>query len=161
MTDPFQIGEWHADPSLRTLSCADAEVHLELKHMQVLALLARHRGRVITKERILQNVWADTFVGDEVLSRAISELRRALGDNAKSPTFIQTIPKGGYRLIAPVAIEKLEDEEVARPRVRTTRSRGQSWWFPSVTAALALAAAYTVWSLAFSRPQRRRASIGR
>lgn len=155
MTDPFQIGEWHADPSVRTLSCADAEVHLELKHMQVLALLAKHRGRVVTKERILQNVWADTFVGDEVLSRAISELRRVLGDSAKSPKFIQTIPKGGYRLIAPVVIEELERGEVEMPTLRTTRSRGGPWWFPPLTAAFALAAAYALWNLAYSNPRRR------
>jgi DNA-binding winged helix-turn-helix (wHTH) protein len=131
--------------------------------MQVLALLATHRGRVVTKERILQNVWADTFVGDEVLSRAISELRRVLGDNAKSPKFIQTIPKGGYRLIAPVVIDELEWGEVERIELWTTRSRGPSWWFPPVAAALAfaLAAAYTAWSLAHSEPLRQRAPSGR
>jgi dipeptidyl aminopeptidase/acylaminoacyl peptidase len=59
----------------------------------------------VTKERLLQTVWADTFVGDEVLARAISELRRVLGDDPKAPRFIQTIPKGGYRLIAPVRFD--------------------------------------------------------
>jgi Tol biopolymer transport system component len=70
--------------------------------MQVLTVLAEHAGHVVSKERLLQTVWADTFVGDEALSKAISELRRCLGDDPKAPRFIQTIPKGGYRLVSAV-----------------------------------------------------------
>src|SRR5262245_58503860 len=98
----FSIGEWRVNPSLRTIANGQREVRLEPKQIDVLVLLAEHAGQVVSKERLLQTVWADTFVGDEVLSRAVSELRRALGDDPKTPRFIQTIPKGGYRLIAPV-----------------------------------------------------------
>jgi DNA-binding winged helix-turn-helix (wHTH) protein len=73
------------------------EFRLEPKVMQVLVQLAEQAGEVVPKQRLLQTVWADTFVGDEVLSRAISELQRAFGDDPKAPQFIQTIPKGGYR----------------------------------------------------------------
>ena len=68
--------------------------------MQVLVLLAAHAGQVVAKERLMQTVWPDTFVTDDVLTRAISELRRVFGDDAKESRFIQTIPKSGYRLIA-------------------------------------------------------------
>src|SRR5580765_8167336 len=102
MLGAFSIGDWRVDPSLRTLSGVKGERHLEPKLMQVLVLLAEHAGQVVSKERLLETVWADTFVGDEVLSRSISELRRALGDDSKAPRYIQTIPKGGYRLIASV-----------------------------------------------------------
>jgi TolB-like protein len=70
--------------------------------MQVLVLLAAHAGQVVAKERLIQTVWPDTFVTDDVLTRAISELRRVFGDDARDSRFIQTIPKSGYRLIAPV-----------------------------------------------------------
>ena len=71
--------------------------------MQVLVLLAAHAGQVVAKERLIQTVWPDTFVTDDVLTRAISELRRVFGDDAKESRFIQTIPKSGYRLIARVS----------------------------------------------------------
>ena len=71
--------------------------------MQVLVCLAAHAGQVVPKEDLMRTVWPDTFVGDDVLTRAISELRRVLGDAVRNPRFIQTIPKSGYRLIAPVS----------------------------------------------------------
>ena len=70
--------------------------------MQVLLCLAEQPGQVIPKQRLIQRVWPDTFVSDDVLTRSISELRRAFGDDAREPRFIQTIPRGGYRLIARV-----------------------------------------------------------
>jgi Tol biopolymer transport system component/DNA-binding winged helix-turn-helix (wHTH) protein len=105
MPGAFFIGDWRVDPSLHSISGASGEVRLEPKVMQVLVELAEHPGQVVSKDRLLQTVWADTFVGDEVLARAISELRRVLGDDPKAPRFIQTIPKGGYRLIAPVRFD--------------------------------------------------------
>jgi DNA-binding winged helix-turn-helix (wHTH) protein/Tfp pilus assembly protein PilF len=70
--------------------------------MQVLVCLAEHQGELVTKEQLIRAVWADTFVTDDVLTRCISELRKALNDDPKQPRFIETIPKGGYRLIAHV-----------------------------------------------------------
>src|ERR1700686_5828097 len=70
--------------------------------MGVLVCLAQHAGQSVSKEDLLQTVWPDTFVGDDVLKGFISELRRVLEDDAREPTIIQTIPKRGYRLVAPV-----------------------------------------------------------
>jgi DNA-binding winged helix-turn-helix (wHTH) protein len=72
MPGPFSVGDWRVDPSLRRISSGTDEFHLEPKHMQVLVLLAEHAGQVLSKERIIQTVWAGTFVGDEVLSKAIT-----------------------------------------------------------------------------------------
>ena len=83
--------------------------------MQVLVLLATHAGQVVAKERLIQTVWPDTFVTDDVLTRAISELRRVFGDAAKESRFIETIPKSGYRLIARVSVSGA-DQEIAAPR---------------------------------------------
>ena len=70
--------------------------------MDVLVCLAEMQGEVISKEQLIGAVWPDTFVTDDVLTRCISELRRALQDDPKEPKVIQTIPKRGYRLVAAV-----------------------------------------------------------
>ena len=82
--------------------------------MQVLVLLAAHAGEVVAKERLMRTVWPDAFVTDDVLTRAISELRRVFGDDAKESRFIQTIPKSGYRLIAPVSSSGADQGIAAR-----------------------------------------------
>ena len=102
MEGDFQVGNWLVQPKVNTISGNGKTAHVEPKAMQVLMFLAEHAGDVIAKERIIQAVWADTFVTDDVLTRAISELRKAFEDDPHGPRFIQTIPKGGYRLIAPV-----------------------------------------------------------
>jgi TolB-like protein/DNA-binding winged helix-turn-helix (wHTH) protein/Tfp pilus assembly protein PilF len=98
----FQVGRWLVQPQLNSISGSGKTLHVEPKAMQVLVYLADHAGDVMPKERIIQTVWADTFVTDDVLTRAISELRKAFEDDPHEPRVIQTIPKGGYRLIAPV-----------------------------------------------------------
>ena len=98
----FRMGAWLVQPSLDAITRDGATVHLEPKVMEVLVCLAQHPGEPIPKEKLLQTVWADTFVTDDVLTRSISELRRAFEDDARESTVIQTIPKRGYRLLAPV-----------------------------------------------------------
>ena len=100
----FRIGELHqVEPSLNSVTGPAGTTRLEPKVMQVLVCLAAQAGQVVPKERLMRTVWPDTFVGDDVLTRAISELRRVFGDEVKEPRFIQTIPKSGYRLIATVS----------------------------------------------------------
>jgi Tol biopolymer transport system component/DNA-binding winged helix-turn-helix (wHTH) protein len=129
MPGAFSVGDWRVDPSLHSVSGAAGEVRLEPKVMQVLVELAEHPGQVVSKDRLLHTVWADTFVGDEVLARAISELRRVFGDDPKAPRFIQTIPKGGYRLIAPVrfADRANQDASVTLDAVSARRSKSPPW----------------------------------
>ena len=103
MPDSFHIGEFHIEPSLHSVSGPAGTVRIEAKVMQVLLCLAEHGDHVVPKERLISAVWPDTFVSDDVLTRAISELRRVFGDDVRTPRFIQTIPKGGYRLMTPVS----------------------------------------------------------
>src|ERR1700686_1320276 len=98
----FRMGAWLVQPSLDAITRDGATIHVEPKGMEVLVCLAQHPGEPLTKEKLLQAVWADTFVTDDVLTRSISELRRAFEDDARESTVIQTIPKRGYRLLAPV-----------------------------------------------------------
>ena len=70
--------------------------------MEVLVCLAEHTGEVVPKEKLLQAVWPDIFVSDDVLTRSVSELRRVFGDDAHASRIIETIPKRGYRLLVAV-----------------------------------------------------------
>ena len=98
MDGEFQIGEWVISPKLNSFQKNGQTVHLEPKVMQVLLCLAQARD-VVSKEKLMRTVWADTFVTDDVLTRSISELRKIFADSPKDPRYIQTIPKGGYRLL--------------------------------------------------------------
>jgi tetratricopeptide (TPR) repeat protein len=84
--------------------------------MDLLLLLASRPHGVVTREEILEHLWPDVIVGDDALARAISKLRRALGDDPRAPRFIETIPKRGYRLIAtaPAAGEAVPARRVSR-----------------------------------------------
>ncbi len=101
MEPTFRVGEWLVSSRLNRVEGNGRVVRLEPKVMQVLVCLAERPGEVVSKEELLRRVWADTFVTDEVLTRAISELRRALEDDARQPRVIETVQRGGYRLIAP------------------------------------------------------------
>ncbi len=92
--------------------------------MQVLVRLAQQPGQVVSREQLLAAAWADTFVTDDVLKRSI-ELRRALGDDARQPVYIETIPKGGYRLIAPVVTDAPSDPAGAAEHGRLPTEPGR------------------------------------
>lgn len=98
----FQVGPWLVQPSLNTVSQNGKTCRLEPKVMEVLVCLAEHSEETVSKEKLLQTVWPETFVTDDVLIRSISELRRVFEDGARESRVIQTIPKRGYRLVAPV-----------------------------------------------------------
>ena len=102
MEGDFRLGEWLICPKLNTVQNHDKTVRLEHKFMQVLVCLAGRPGEVVSKAELIRTVWADTFVTDDVLTRAVSELRRILKDDAKHPRFIETISKSGYRLLPSV-----------------------------------------------------------
>ena len=117
MSRRFAIGSWILDAELNTVSRDGRVIRLEPKVAEVGACLADRAGEVVRKEELIRAVWPDTFVTEDVLTKAISELRRALDDDAKHPQFIETIPKRGYRLVAPV-IHSSAGGSVLGPRVR-------------------------------------------
>ena len=106
MANGFRLGPWTVEPSLNSISSEQRTTRVQPKVMQVLLQLAERSREVVTKEELIQAVWAGTFVTDDVLTRAISELRRVFGDDSKEPRFIQTIHKSGYRLIVPVEMRR-------------------------------------------------------
>ena len=75
------------------------------KAFDVLAYLVQHAGRVVTQDEILEVVWSETYVNPEVLRKYILEIRKVLGDRPGNPEFVETLPKRGYRFVAPVMDE--------------------------------------------------------
>lgn len=102
MRGDYRIGDWLVHPRMNSMERNGDTVHFEPKVMQVLLTLASEPGEVVTREHLRKIVWPDVFVGEDVLIRAISELRRAFSDDPRDPHTIQTIPKVGYRLVATV-----------------------------------------------------------
>ena len=94
MQGDFRIGDRIIVPTLNQILHSGTAVHVEPKVMRVLLHVAARRGEVARREELLQEVWPDTFVTDDVLKRCISDLRRALGDDRRKPRFIETIPEG-------------------------------------------------------------------
>jgi Tol biopolymer transport system component/DNA-binding winged helix-turn-helix (wHTH) protein len=103
MEGDFRLGEWLIQPSLGRVSLGSETVPLRAKAMDLLVCLARNPGRVVSKDQILDEVWAGSFVSESALTRVVTDLRHALRDDVDHPTLIETIPKRGYRLIAPLA----------------------------------------------------------
>jgi len=90
------------DPADRQLCRDGAPVELNARYLDALTLLVSEQGRLVTKDRFLDEVWRGVPVTDEALTQCIRTLRRQLGDDAARPRFIETVPKHGYRFVAPV-----------------------------------------------------------
>jgi DNA-binding winged helix-turn-helix (wHTH) protein len=136
---PFRLGEYLVEPSLNRLSRGDSTTQLELKVMDVLVCLAERVGEVVTRQEIVDRVWATEFISDNTLTHAITELRNALGDDARNPSFIETIHRRGYRLIAtiePSVSDEVGDAKVARFPVpeRPSRFEGDRSPYPGLAA---------------------------
>jgi DNA-binding winged helix-turn-helix (wHTH) protein len=99
----YQFDRFSLDPIERRLFAGDVLVELNSRYFDALLLLLQHPGTLLSKERFLQDVWRGIPVTDEVLTQCIKTLRRQLGDSAAQPHLIETIPKHGYRFIAPVS----------------------------------------------------------
>ena len=133
----FQVGEWWADPATNELSRPNETVRIEPKAMEVLVVLADRAGGVVSRDELLSSVWPGVIVGDEALTQCIIKLRRALRDNPRSPSYIETISKRGYRLIAPTT------QRGSAPARRRIRSLGL---IAGVVIAVVAAGGYAVYS---------------
>ena len=146
MQNGFHVGDSHqVEPSLNSVTGPAGTIRLEPKVMQVLVLLAAHPGQVIAKERLILTVWPDAFVTDDVLTRAISELRRVFGDDAKEPRFIQTIPKSGYRLIALVSSSGADADPKQAVHLATVTAGNDLVTAPAAEAGRSSAHEQTEW----------------
>jgi len=102
------FGPFRLDPADQCLWRGDARIALAPKVFAVLRHLVDHPSRLVTQEELLEAIWPDTYVQPEILRKYILELRKVLGDDPKTPRFIETLPKRGYRFVA-----VLEEESFA------------------------------------------------
>lgn len=98
----FLVNEWEVQPLAGSLKKGGHRVHLEPRVMDVLLCLACHHDEVVTRDTLLEEVWGKLIVSDDAINRCISELRTVLGDTQRERTYIRTIPRRGYSLIATV-----------------------------------------------------------
>jgi len=142
----FRLGDFLIEPQINTIIGAEKTSRIEPKVMQVLLCLVEHAGEVLLKEKLIQSVWPDTFVTDDVLTRSISELRKVFGDDAKEPRFIQTIPRSGYRLVAPISYDELGTGRKDVPAPVDSNRRKRFFWAAGIVGgALLLAVATLYW----------------
>ena len=97
-----RFGRFRLDIRNRRLLREEEPVELNSRYFDALALLVREAGKLVPKQRFLDEVWRGVPVTDEALTQCIRTLRRQLGDDAGQPRFIETVPKHGYRFVAPV-----------------------------------------------------------
>jgi len=101
LQEDFQIHGWLVRPQTNELVGAGQTLKLDYKIMQLLVYLAQNAGNDLSKEEILRAVWGEGVFSEEVLTVAVSNLRKALGDNSRTPQYIKTLPRFGYRMLIP------------------------------------------------------------
>src|ERR1044072_7684056 len=106
----YEFGEFRLDAHKRVLLKNNEPIHLTHKIFEVLLVLIENSGRVLEKEELMQRVWEGTIVEEANLKNSISTLRKALGEERGASHYIQTLPKRGYKFIAPVIALPDEDE---------------------------------------------------
>ena len=89
---PFLLGDWEVDPATGWIRRGESQQKLEPRVMDLLVVLARQPGGVLSREELEAQVWSDMVVGYDALSSAIIKLRKALGDDPHQPQFIETLP---------------------------------------------------------------------
>src|SRR6266850_6135492 len=101
-TDFYEFGRFRLKPDERVLLRGEEFVPLTPKAFEILLTLLENDGRIVRKDDLMKKVWPDTFVEEGNLTQNVSLLRKALGESASGPQFIETVPRRGYRFVATV-----------------------------------------------------------
>ncbi|NOU50493.1 hypothetical protein HG263_08055 [Pseudoalteromonas sp. JBTF-M23] len=136
----YQLGRWVVCPLTNTFQDSDEQKSIDNKSMQVLLFLIQNSGQNVTKEQIIEHVWKESVVNEEILSVAISKIRKALGDKARQPTFIKTIPNVGYCLITDVKplIENNQPQEAPLHAINLQTSSRKAYFIGSILLLLVI-----------------------
>jgi len=105
LREEFRVGDRRVLPALGRIEAPHLTLHLEPRVMELLVYMAGHAGRVVSRDAIIRDVWRGTQVTDDVITRSISQIRRALSEDWRAKPVIETIPKRGYRLLADVSFK--------------------------------------------------------
>ena len=121
------------------------------KMFDLLLVLVQHPGRVLGKEFLLQSVWPDSFVEEGNITFNVRQLRKALDDDAQAPSYIETVPRRGYRFVADVeeivegqVVVPESDSETVRQGVSDAPRGSRSFLFPAIAGSLVILAAVGV-----------------
>ena len=136
----FQFGPFLLDPAKRSLLRDGVPQSLTPKAFDLLALLVRHRERVLSKDELIGTLWPETFVEEANLSQQIFVIRRTLNGDSEGTDYIATISRRGYRFTAQV-IECPESEGLADAVPSEPPRRRSRWLVPSLGGAVVLVAA--------------------
>ena len=149
MLDEIRFDDFRLDPANASLWRGQEDIHLTPKAFAVLHYLLTHHGQLVTKEQLLAVVWPDVVVGETTPAAAIKELRKALGDDAKTPRFIETVHRRGYRFIGVLADAETEPNEIMpaavanapahAPSVPQTKRYRSTWLIAALVALVATA----------------------
>jgi TolB-like protein/DNA-binding winged helix-turn-helix (wHTH) protein/Flp pilus assembly protein TadD len=139
-----QIGEWMVHPELDSISRGTETQKLEPRAMRLLLCLANSAGEVVSIDRLLTEVWAGVVVGSASVYEAVSQLRKILGDVDSKPTYIATVPRKGYRLIALVGREGAPADTPHAPAIQPRKVAPQRLWTVAGAIVAALIAAYVL-----------------
>ena len=137
---PFCIGEFTVEPARNLVSGPQGAVSIEPKIMDVLRALAERPGAVWSRTELIDRVWGREYGADESLTRAVSQLRKVFGDTRDEARILETIPKRGYRLIAPVSAA-----EHGRAATAAPNRLWPALLIAAVLIAVAALAAYFLW----------------
>lgn len=118
VSSTYRFGPFRLDVAERRLLRDGEPIPLRLKVFDTLRVLIENAGRLVTKEELLQAIWPDTAVEENNLNHNVSVLRKLLGEGATGQAFIETVPRVGYRFVAPVDVE-------GAPRAADHSSRGK------------------------------------
>src|SRR5579864_8319270 len=118
-----------------SLTKAGEALPVEPKAFRVLLILLRNPQKLLPKDELLTAVWGDTAVSENSLARSIALLRRLLGDEARTPRFIETVATVGYRFVCPVQVSEVGEEKPPEPR-QDGRGKRDLKWFLTGTAVL-------------------------
>lgn len=124
-TGTFRVADWKVDPATGLVSRGEASTRLEPKAMEVLLCIARHPGKVVSRRELEDTVWSNVIVGPNALTGIINKLRKAFDDDPGQPSVIETLPKKGYRLIAPVSHDSGPEHDAVsiQPSTPTSTTR--------------------------------------
>jgi len=136
---PFDLAGYHVNPATLRVTRGHQETRLEAKAMQVLVYLVKHAGEVVGRADLERHVWPGLVVTEDSLTNAIAKLRRALHDDARHPRLIETVPKIGYRLMAPLnAIDSVREEAGDAGAMPSRPARRSRKWVAGLFSLLLL-----------------------
>jgi DNA-binding winged helix-turn-helix (wHTH) protein/Flp pilus assembly protein TadD len=119
----YRFGRFRFDRAAYRLLAGDEPVALSPKVLDLLQLLASRPSQLVTKDDILRELWGDVAVTDNAVTQAVSELRQALGDDPASPSYVETVPRRGYRFIAAVEVAAAAPPRAAESRAAAAGRR--------------------------------------